>query len=140
MISDRFSVLSTLQAGVESDHDLRSSLREMGLESHLVSAEFIKLSVTELWKGNRDVFTDQLTESVNLAKEKGAGSIVLGCMSMAFLMVDELFLDGLLPIINPLKVAIKTAEMFVELKLKQSKITYPAADMTKLRESVFTDE
>lgn len=140
MVSDRFSVLSTLQAGVESDHELRSRLRASGLESYLVSVEFIKLSVTDLWKDNRDVFIDQLSESVLLAKEKGAGSVVLGCMSMAFLMVDELVSDRVLPIINPLKVAIKTAEMFVDLKLTQSKITYPAADIAKLRESVFPDK
>lgn len=140
MISDRFSVLSTLQAGVESDGDLRSHLREMGLESHFVSVEFVGLSVVELWGAKNDVLTKELETAMARAKAKGAGSIVLGCMSMAFLLVDEVFESDEIRIVNPLKTAIKTAEMFVDLKAKHSRLTYPGADVEKLDQTIFKNE
>lgn len=140
MVSDRFSVLSTLQAGVESDGDLRAHLREMGLESHFVSVEFVGLSVVDLWGAKKDVLTEELEVAITRAKTKGAGSIVLGCMSMAFLLVDEVFESDEIRIINPLKTAIKTAEMFVDLKAKHSRLTYPAADVEKLDRTVFKNE
>jgi len=140
MVSDRFSVLSTLQAGVESDGDLRASLRELGLEQHFVSVEFVGMSVVDLWGAKKDVLTNELLDAAIRAKNKGAGSIVLGCMSMAFLLVDEIFKNDEIRIINPLKTAIKTAEMFVDLKAKHSRLTYPAADLEKLDQTIFKNE
>jgi allantoin racemase len=140
MISDRFSILTILHAGVASEDGVRSRLREMGLESRLASVEFIQLSVADMWGKNTDIMIDQLNNSVKKAKEKGAGCVVLGCMSMAFLLVDDLVAKTTeLPIVNPLKTAIKTAEMFVELGVQHSRITYPAADFDKLMTTVFKE-
>ncbi|MFX1533371.1 MAG: aspartate/glutamate racemase family protein [Promethearchaeota archaeon] len=137
MISDRFSILSILHAGVASEDGSRVRLREMGLEGRLASVEFVELSVVDMWGKNKNIVTEQMSKGVELAKQKGAGCVVLGCMSMAFLLVDEI--DTLeLPIVNPLKTAIKTAEMFVDLGAKHSRITYPAADFNKLKKTVFT--
>ena len=138
MISDRFSILTILHAGVASEDGVRSRIREMGLESRLASVEFVQLSVADMWGKNTDIMIEQLNNSVRNAKEKGAGCVVLGCMSMAFLLVDDLVANTTeLPIVNPLKTAIKTAEMFVELKVQHSRVTYPAADFNKLMSTVF---
>ena len=66
--------------------------------------------------------------------------MVLGCMSMAFLLVDEIFDSPEIKIINPLKTAIKTAEMFVALKARHSRMTYPAADLEKLDRTIFKND
>ena len=42
-----------------------------------------------------------------------------------------------LPIVNPLKISMKTAETFVDLKLRHSRITYPEADFAKLNATLF---
>lgn len=139
MVSDRFSILSTLQAGKESDDATRAHLREKGLEARLASVEFAKLGVTDLWGGNPEVITKFVIDASKSAKSKGAGSLVLGCMSMAFLMVDDIVRSSGLPVINPLKTAIKTAEMFIDLKARHSRVTYPAADIDKLRKTVFSE-
>ncbi|MFX1505350.1 MAG: aspartate/glutamate racemase family protein [Promethearchaeota archaeon] len=140
MISDRFSILTILHAGVASEDGVRSRIREMGLESRLASVEFVQLSVADMWGKNTDIMIEQLNNSVKKAKEKGAGCVVLGCMSMAFLLVDDLVAKTTeLPIVNPLKIAIKTAEMFVELGVQHSRITYPAADFDKLMTTVFKE-
>ncbi|MHA2244161.1 MAG: aspartate/glutamate racemase family protein [Candidatus Hodarchaeales archaeon] len=140
MLSDRFSILTILQAGVASEDSARILVRERGLESRLASVEFVQVSVAEMWGKNRDVVIDQMTESAKTAKQKGAGCVVIGCMSMAFLLVDDIVEETVgLPVVNPLKTAIKTAEIFVELGTKHSRITYPAADFEKLRTTVFKE-
>ncbi len=138
LISDRFSILSPLQAGTASSDQTRSHLREMGLEARMASVEFVHIPIAEMWGQNKDVVTEQMGKSIELAKKKGAGCVVLGCMSIAFLLVDDIVEQTVgLPIVNPLKTAIKMAELFVDLGVKHSRVTYPAADFEKLYKTVF---
>ncbi|MHA2423841.1 MAG: aspartate/glutamate racemase family protein [Candidatus Thorarchaeota archaeon] len=137
MVSDRFSILLTPQAGVESDDSIRVYVRELGLENRLASVEFVDASVVDMWNPENDSIGNQVSDAIDRAKKKGAGSVVFGCMSMAFLLLDEKLNKSSLPIVNPLKTAIKTAEMFVDLKMGPSRMTYPAADLKKLDETVF---
>ena len=103
------------------------------------NAETLETAIEELWGKNRDVVTNQMKEGIGRCKMKGAGSVILGCMSLAFLMVDNIFEEKTgIPIVNPLKTAIKTAEMFVDLEAKHSRISYPPADFEKLKNTVFT--
>jgi Asp/Glu/hydantoin racemase len=44
-----------------------------------------------------------------------------------------------IPIINPLTAAIKIAESFVDMGILQSRVTYPAADFSKLIGTVFKE-
>ena len=137
MIADRFSVLTPLQAGVESEDRVRVRIREMGLESRLASVEFVEIPIAQMWGSRGDGVVKEMSTGVENAKAKGAGCLVLGCMSMAFKMADEVIQEPAIPIVNPLKAAIKTAEMFVDLNLKHSRLTYPAADFGKLMDTVF---
>ena len=64
--------------------------------------------------------------------------LTFGCMTMAFLLIDELVQDRIeVPIVNPAKVSIKVAEMLVSLGLKQSRASYPKPNIEKLRGSLF---
>jgi allantoin racemase len=137
MLSDRFSVLSILRAGEASGDGVRARVREMGLEARLASVEFVEDCVTDMWSGGKSDSHEQVVTGVEMAKRNGAGSIVLGCMSMAFNLVDEAVESPAIPIVNPLKVAIKTAETFVDLGMQHSRVTYPGADFKKLMETVF---
>ena len=139
MISDRFSILSTMRADVATEDGVRQRVRQMGLEPRLASVEFIQSSVVDLWGNNREGPIGELSKAIQNAKQKGAGCAVFGCMSMAFLLVDEILENVGLPVVNPLKTAIKTAEMFVKLDAKHSRITYPAADFDKLMKTVFSE-
>ncbi len=139
MVADRFSILSTRAAGVASGDSTRAHLRQMALEPRLASVEFITIPIAEMWGKNQEVIAEQMMEGMASAKQKGAGCVVLGCMSLAFQLLDDIVEKKTgLPLINPLKIAIKTAEMFVDLGAKQSRITYPAADFDKLMKTVFT--
>ena len=137
MVADRFSVISPKQAG---DHDAADDLvartREMGLNSRLASVEFVEMPITEMWGDDPTEIIKQATGAINRAKEKGAGSAVLGCMSMAFRTAKTEWNVGI-PVINPLAAAIKMAESFVDMGILQSRVTYPAADFDKLIGTVF---
>lgn len=140
MVSDRFSVVSTLQAGEESEDGVRLRAREMGLDAKLVSVEFARLSVADMWNQDSAPVVAMIQDAASRAKKRGAGCIVLGCMSMAFHLVDEEIRQDPLPIVNPLKTAIKAAESFVDLGIGHSRVTYPAADFDKLKRTLFKDE
>lgn len=140
MVADRFSVVSTLQAGEISEDRVRMRAREMGLESKLASVEFIELSVAEMWNEDSQPVVEMIRKAAKKARSRGAGCLVLGCMSMAFHLVDEVLLNDPLPVVNPLKTAVKTAESFVDLRIGHSRVTYPAADFEKLKLTLFPDE
>lgn len=61
-----------------------------------------------------------------------AGDATFGCMSMGFLMVEERLGDALVvPVVNPVKAAVKTAEMLVELGVTHSKLVYPVPSLRR---------
>ncbi|TFG30289.1 hypothetical protein EU527_14640 [Candidatus Thorarchaeota archaeon] len=139
MISDRFSVISPLQAGVDSADDLMARIREMGLSTRLSSVEFVEIPIVQMWSDDSGPVVQQVTQAISKAIGKGAGSVVLGCMSMAFRTANMDWEKIEIPVVNPLQVAIKVAETFVDIGLKQSRVTYPAADLKKLVDTVFRE-
>lgn len=137
MVADRFSVISPEQAGgVAAADGLVARTREMGLGARLVSVEFVEMPIVDMWNDDPTAVIRQATLAINKAKEKGAGAVVLGCMSMAFHTVDAKWDVGI-PVINPLTAAIKIAESFIDMGILQSRVTYPAADFKKLIGTVF---
>jgi allantoin racemase len=140
MIADRFSVISPLQAGVASADQVVARIREMGLASRLASVEFVDMPITEMWRDDSSTIIKQATRAIEHAENKGAGCAVLGCMSMAFRTANSVWDTVRIPVVNPLKVAVKTAEIFIDLGTQHSRVTYPAADLEKLVGTVFTEE
>ena len=56
----------------------------------------------------------------------GADTLILGCMSMAFLGIsDRLQQDLGVPVVNPALVTLKFAEMLVAANLTSSSVAYP---------------
>ncbi|MFW9806895.1 MAG: aspartate/glutamate racemase family protein, partial [Candidatus Thorarchaeota archaeon] len=139
MVADRFSVISPKQAGgTDTADDLVARTREMGLNSRLASVEFVEMPITEMWSDDPTSIIKQTKTAISKAKEKGAGAVVLGCMSIAFRTAKTKWDVGI-PIINPLSAAIKIAESFVHMGILQSRVTYPAADFKKLIGTVFKE-
>lgn len=139
MVADRFSVISPKQAGGKGvADDLIARTREMGLNSRLASVEFVDMPVVDMWGDDPTAVINQAKIAINKAKENGAGSVVLGCMSMAFRTANTKWDVGI-PVINPLAAAIKVAESFVDMGILQSRVTYPAADFSKLIGTVFKE-
>ena len=138
MLGDRFSIVTVLDTIVPA---IRHLLRSYGMADRCASVRVVDCPVLDL-AGNRDTVLEALVEQGRAAVEQdGASSLILGCMSMAFLLMDEPAGEQLdIPVVNPAKVAIKSAEMLVTLGLSHSRRTYPTPDMDKLRQSIFKRE
>lgn len=138
MLADNFSIITVLDTIVPA---IRRTLREYGLEERCASIRVINIPVLNIMKSKESVAEAFLKEVRAATAEDGTASIILGCMSMAFGMVDEMVGDQVdVPIINPAKTAIKAAEMIVSLGLKQSRVSYPRPDLRKLMNSVFKND
>jgi allantoin racemase len=135
MLGEKFSVVTILDSIVPA---IWRVLREYGLEHKCASVRVIDYPVLEMHKDPEGVAMALLRESKEAVTHDGAASIVMGCMSMAFMMVEDRVQSQLeAPIVNPAKVAVKFAEMLVTLGLNQSRVTYPKPNYEKLGKSVF---
>ena len=96
--------------------------------TRLTSVRAVDIPVLELQ--DRPKTVAKLTkESVKAIKDDGAHVIILGCTGMAGLadqIKHELADQGYnIPVVDPLIVALKLAEILVDMKTSQSKLTYP---------------
>jgi len=136
-IGDRFGVLVALPRDIPTT---RAMVARYEMTHKLAAIQPLSIPVLELSK-NEAKTKKELTHAAKLAEEQGAECLILGCMSLAFMLADELVQESAsIPVLNPAKIALKTAETFGALKLLHSRKTYPEADYEKLRESIFKAE
>lgn len=137
MLGEQFSVITILESGFP---ETRMILRKYGVEQKCASIRAINYSVLDLMekKVSKEDIINAFVRECKAAVDDGASSIILGCMSMAFMLLDEMAGDYVeVPIINPAKIAVKTSEMLLSLGLSHSRRSYPKPDMDKLGRTVF---
>jgi allantoin racemase len=136
-IGDRFGVLVALPRDIPTT---RAMVARYEMAHKLASIQPLSIPVLDLAE-KREKTKKELIRASRLAEKEGAECLILGCMSLAFLLADELVQDkASIPILNPAKIALKTAETFGALRLLHSCKTYPPADYAKLRKSIFKTE
>ena len=114
-----FGIVTVLDSVVEP---LRKLARLAGLDSRLATVLACDIPVLEL----HDDSYDTVLETCEAAIAAGSDTLVLGCMSMAFLGVAERLSEELgVPVLNPARVALKTAEGLVSNGIAHSKRAYP---------------
>ena len=114
-----FGIVTVLDSVVEP---LRKLARLAGLESRLATVLACDIPVLEL----HDDSYGRVLEACEKAVAAGADTLVLGCMSMAFLGVAERLSEELgVPVLNPARTALKTAEGLVATGIAHSKKAYP---------------
>lgn len=96
----------------------RRMVREAGLSEHrLVSSHTVGIPVLQLYADKRATQA-RLIEMMRDAKAKGAETMLLGCMSIAFmeplLLAEAVDAVGL-PLVNPIVSAVKLAEALVAI-------------------------
>lgn len=139
VIGDRFAVMTI---GEDAIPETRLILRRYGAEHRCASIRVVGGPVAEMMTGvmPRETIVANLVREAENAIGDGASSAILACMTLAYLLVDE---DAKhqtrLPIINPAKVAVKTAEMLVSLGLRHSELAYPRANLARLRGTVLPE-
>ncbi|MGH7946627.1 MAG: aspartate/glutamate racemase family protein [Opitutaceae bacterium] len=101
-------------------------VRSMGETTNYAGCAAVDIPVLELRKQPQMLVERAVGAARPLVKEKGADAIVLGCMSMSFLDLAAPISDELgIPVVNPARCALKTAEVWVSLGLLQSRRAYP---------------
>ncbi len=91
-----------------------------------VSTRSIGMGVLDVRDYPDRAFNATLREAKLAMKEDGADAFTYGCMSMSFLDMDKRLEAELnVPFVNPVKIAVRIAEMYIDLGIKHSKITFP---------------
>jgi allantoin racemase len=99
-------------------------VRGMGMSSRYAGATSIDVPVLELRNDPSDV-ADRVIQGGRRMLGNGADVLVLGCMSLAFMGIAETVAGPLgVPVINPARCALKTAESLAAQDLVQSRRTY----------------
>jgi allantoin racemase len=111
-------------------------VRGMGLSLRYAGGSAIDVPVLEL-RNDRDKVTEQVIRAGKALAGSGADVLVLGCMSLAFLGVAERTAPLIgVPVINPARCALKTAESLGAQQLASSRRTYakPRKDLRMVEE------
>lgn len=122
MLGRKFSIITVLRNVVPSIEDLAL---KTGIMQRLHSIRVINRSVLSISESSNDVRKDLIKEGKK-AIEEGADTLVLGCMSEAFLgfareMQNELGVS----VVDPVSASVKMAEYLVTCGLRHSKVAYP---------------
>jgi allantoin racemase len=118
-LGHRFGIVTVLDSIVAPLHRLA---RIAGLDSRVASVVACDVPVLDLHAGSYD----SVLAAGRTVVDAGADTIVLGCMSMAFLGVaEELSAELGVPVINPARTALKTAELLLGSELTHSKRAFP---------------
>ncbi len=121
MLGRRFSLLTTGRGPSR-----RTEIHERDGLLKLVSVHPIGLSVPEVRENHQEAYEAMVREGRRAVEEYSADSVTYGCMSMGFLMVDDKLTQEIgIPAVNPVKTAVKVAEMFIDLGMTHSKLAYP---------------
>jgi len=137
LIGDMFSLVTILDSGIPKTW---TTLRKYGVDHRCASVRAINAHVLDMVDGRvgRQQVVEAVADATAEAVQDGASSVILGCMTMAFLLPDE-SINLKARVINPAKVAVKMAEMQVSLGLSHSPVSHPRPDFAKLRATVLPE-
>lgn len=122
-LGHRFSIITVLDSVI---HPLRRLARDVGVDGKLASVRAVNIPVLELASDRRATY-ERMVEAGRLARDiDGADTLILGCMTMAFLGEHRALAGALgIPVVNPVHAALKLVEAEVAMGLAHSKRAYP---------------
>jgi allantoin racemase len=126
LISHKFTLLTTgKKTSVNNllSHEYPNNL------GRWVSTRKIGMGVLEVRERPLECYHATLEQARLAMKEEGSDAFTYGCMSMAFLEMEERLEKDLgVPFINPAKVSVRFAEMMIDFGIRHSKISFPTPD------------
>lgn len=135
MLGHRFGVLTP--EGDMSHANLEMAFRA-GVKDKLAASVSIGMPVLDMMKDKQETVRRSLEVSRRIMKESGVDTIVIGCMTLAFLDIAGLIEEELgVPVVNPANITLKFTESMVACELAPSKAAYPLPP--KLRSGKVSD-
>jgi allantoin racemase len=121
-LGHRFAILTVTDSIVNA---LEQQVRRVGVGVKLASVRAVSIPVLELHR-DREAAIEMAVEQGRIAvAEDRADTLVLGCMSMGFLGFAEAVRKELgIPVLDPVRVALKYAEALVGSELTHSRRAY----------------
>lgn len=120
-LGHRFSIVTVLENVVRP---LENLALLTGVASKLASVRQIGIPVLELNRDPEATFQRLIDVSRETIEKDRADVLILGCGTMSFRSAELQEAVGV-PVVNPLQVALRTAEMLVACGLSHSKLSYP---------------
>jgi allantoin racemase len=120
-LGHRFAVVTVLENVIRPLENLAVLT---GVAPKLAAVRQIGIPVLELNRDREATFAQLVTVSQRTIEEDRADVLVLGCGTLSFRAAELQAIVGV-PVINPLQVALRTAEMLVACGLSHSKRSYP---------------
>jgi len=121
-LGHRFTIITVTEGIVPA---IQRQIRDAGVSDKLAGVRAVDIPVLELHTDRDRTIEATAAEGQRALAEDCADTLVLGCMSMGFLEVAEAVADRLgVPVLNPVKVALKYAEMLVGSGLHHSRRAY----------------
>jgi allantoin racemase len=123
MLGDRFGIV-TVAHGIVSP--LRHLVARTGLSERLAGITVAETAVLDIGDHRDAMVETVIARGRALIEQRDADVLVLGCMSLAFLDVTAHLEQELgVPVVNPARAALHTAEMLARTQLTHSQRTYP---------------
>lgn len=120
LLGDSFGIVTPPGISV-----VRRQMTVLGLRDRLAGIAEVDIPVVELGADTGKTIA-VIAGAARSLIDLGADTVVLGCMSMAFLDADIWLSEQLgVPVVNPAKVAIGVAATMVHAGLMPSKLAYP---------------
>jgi allantoin racemase len=120
-LGHRFSIITVLENVVRP---LENLARLTGIEPKLASVRQIGIPVLELNSDPDATFTRLIAMAERVIEDDRADVLVLGCGTLSFRAAELQEAVGV-PVINPLRVTLRMAELLVASGLSHSKRSYP---------------
>jgi len=121
-LGHRFAVVAALDS---RSHSVERVAAAVGVASKLAGVRAAEIPVLDLACDPEFTFQHMVDASRIALSQDRADTIVLGCLSMAFLGVSDRLQAQLgVPVVNPALVTLKFAEMLVQCGLEPSKLAY----------------
>jgi allantoin racemase len=115
----RFSIITITESIINS---MRRLVENAGLGGRLASVRVVDTPVLMLAHDRAETVRRVVEQGRKCIGADGADTLILGCMSMGFLEIAEEASEVLgVPVINPARIALKTAEALVGAGLTHSK-------------------
>lgn len=120
-LGHRFGVVTVLESVIRPLENLAILA---GVATKLASIRQIGIPVLELNDDREATFARLVETSRRSIEEDRADALVLGCGTLSFRAAELQAIVGV-PVLNPLQVALRTAELLVSCGLSHSKRSYP---------------
>jgi allantoin racemase len=128
LLGSRFAILSPT---ANSAARARELVMSNGLLDRFATALPLGIGVREFQRAPERTLA-VATKVGEKAVDAGADVILLGCLSLAFTDVTEQLQERLaVPVVNPVRVAVSTAEMLVKVGLTPRRLSVPDRSVTR---------